>query len=67
VDGEKSLYNSRGLRNEKDEIQNTINKLNVEDAVGNIDEIMTLLAKQKKLDSIIGHLTNNDSLGRVIH
>lgn len=60
-------YKTARIRKEKDEIQSEITKLHETDAEANMDEIMTLLAKQKKLDKVIGLLTNNDSLGRVIH
>ncbi|UKN00988.1 DNA primase [Paracrocinitomix mangrovi] len=60
-------YKTARIRKEKDDLQNLVNKLNSEDPEGNIDEILTLLAKQKKLDEVITLLTNNDSLGRVIH
>ena len=60
-------YKSSKIRKQKDHIQKEIAKLNQLDADANIDEIMTLLAQQKKLDMVIGKLTNNDSLGRVIH
>ncbi|MEX1001019.1 MAG: DNA primase [Crocinitomicaceae bacterium] len=60
-------FKSAKIRKEKAAVQKEIRKLHEEDAEGNLDEIMTLLAKQKKLDTIIGMLTNNDSLGRVIH
>jgi DNA primase len=60
-------YKTAKIRKEKSEIQKEIERLNKEDVEANIDEIMTLLAQQKKLDMVIGKLTNNDSLGRVIH
>ena len=60
-------YKSARIRKEKEDIQLEINKLSELDADENFDEIMTLLAKQKKLDQVITLLTNNDSLGRVIH
>lgn len=60
-------YKTARVRQEKQEIQEEIERLNETDADANMDEIMTLLAKQKKLDQVIKVLTNNDSLGRVIH
>lgn len=60
-------YKTAKIRKEKNQIQKEIERLNKADFEGNLDEIMTLLAKQKKLDMVIGKLTNNDSLGRVIH
>ncbi|MCB9225366.1 MAG: DNA primase [Crocinitomicaceae bacterium] len=60
-------YKTAKIRKEKDLIQKEIERLNAEDIDAHIDEIMTLLAQQKKLDVVIGKLTNNDSLGRVIH
>jgi DNA primase len=60
-------YKTAKIRRDKDEVQKEINRLNSSDPEGNMDEIMTLLAKQKKLDQVIGVLSNNDSLGRVIH
>lgn len=60
-------YKTAKIRKEKDDIQKELTSLNENDSEANIEEIMLLLAKQKKLDEVIGLLTNNDSLGRVIH
>ena len=60
-------FKTAKLRREKEELQREVRRLHEADADTNMAEIMTLLAKQKKLDEVIGALTNNDSLGRVIH
>lgn len=60
-------YKSAKIRKEKEAVQIEINRLSEGNDEENYDEIMTLLAKQKKLDQVITLLTNNDSLGRVIH
>jgi DNA primase len=60
-------YKTAKIRKEKALVQREIQRLCEEDEEANMDEIMTLLAQQKKLDNVIGMLTNNDSLGRVIH
>ncbi|MEO9532290.1 MAG: DNA primase [Crocinitomicaceae bacterium] len=60
-------FKTAKLRNEKDEIQAEIEELNKVDTDESFQEIMVLLARQKKLDHVIGLLTNNESLGRVIH
>jgi DNA primase len=60
-------FKTAKLRTEKDQIQAEIELLNKVDTDENFQEIMLLLARQKKLDHVIGLLTNNESLGRVIH
>ena len=60
-------YKTARIRKEKEEVLAEIIKLSEDDYDGNIDEIKILLAKKDKLDKVIGLLTNNDSLGRVIH
>lgn len=60
-------FKTARIRNEKDEIQKEIEQLNEIDTDESFGEIMVLLARQKKLDQVIGLLTNNESLGRVIH
>jgi DNA primase len=60
-------FKTARIRDEKDEIQKEIEQLNEIDNDESFAQIMVLLARQKKLDTVIGLLTNNDSLGRVIH
>ncbi len=60
-------YKTARLRNEKDAIKKEIDRLNEMQDEESIEEIRVLMARQIKLDKVIGLLTNNDSLGRVIH
>lgn len=60
-------YKTARLRNEKDEIKKEIDRLNEQDTEDSIEEIRILMTRQIQLDKVIGLLTNNDSLGRVIH
>ncbi|MBD3636360.1 MAG: DNA primase [Crocinitomicaceae bacterium] len=60
-------YKTARIKREKEVIQTEIKKLSEGSYESNYDEIMTLMARQKQLDKVINLLTNNDSLGRVIH
>jgi hypothetical protein len=60
-------FKTARLRVEKETIQKEITRLNEEDPEGHNDKISELFTRYMKLDKVIGMLTNNDSLGRVIH
>lgn len=60
-------YKSARIRKEKEDLLVEITQLSETDYDNNLDEIKILLAKKDKLDKVIGLLTNNGSLGRVIH
>jgi DNA primase len=59
-------FKSAKLRHEKEIIQAKIAQLDASDE-DQFVEIVGLMKEQRKLDTVIGALSNNDTLGRVIH
>lgn len=59
-------FKSAKLRHDKEIIQEKIAQLDASDEDQFI-EIVGLMKEQRKLDTVIGALSNNDTLGRVIH